>query len=160
MIAFDKNGNKAEKSYKLVIKEKSQETASTSQAQQPVASQSGTQSQAPSQSNQSSNGSNASSGSQPAPSQPKTVCPNGNEPQDPNLPCNAWYSGGFDQCYKDSSGNVVTFPSSRTAYDWADAQMMNPDPSQNFQRIYGYSNFVTTPIGKNDNTHYYCVSFE
>ena len=55
VIAFDKNGNRAEKSYKLVIKEKSQETSSTTQPQQNAPTQSG--SQAPSQSNQSSSGS-------------------------------------------------------------------------------------------------------
>ena len=154
ITAFDKNGNKAEKTYKLIIKEKSQETVSTSQAQQPVASQSGTQSQAPSQSNQSSSGSNASSGSQPAPSQPKTVCPNGNEPLDPNLPCDAWYAGGYDQCYKDANGNIVVFPSSEAAWDWAKEVMTN-DRSFDI-----YSNFVTTPISKNDGSHYYGVSFE
>lgn len=78
VTAFDKNGNKAERTYKLILKEKSQETASTSQAQQPVASQSGTQSQASAQGNQSSNGSGASSSqpsqSQPQPSQPEQSC--------------------------------------------------------------------------------------
>ena len=90
VTAFDKNGNRAEKSYKLVIKEKSQETSSTTQPQQNAPTQSG--SQAPSQSNQSSSGSSSSS-SQPAPSQPKTVCPNGNEPDNPNLPCETFIAG-------------------------------------------------------------------
>ena len=147
VIAFDKNGNKAEKSYKLVIKEKSQETASTSQAQQPVASQSGTQSQAPSQSNQSSNGSNASSGSQPAPSQPKVVCPNGNEPKNPDLPCDAFISGSYNEAYRDASGNIVAFPTAEEAYDWAwDEMLNNPEIVQN------YSSFATIPLGKNDGT--------
>ena len=155
VTAFDKNGNKAEKAYKLVIKEKGEATEN-----QPVSAIQGGQSQSssnsslPSQSNQSSNGSNASSGSQPAPSQPKVVCPNGNEPIDPNLPCNAWYSGGFDQCYKDASGNPMVFPSSEAAWDWA------YDVMSNNKEFDIYSSFVTTPIGKNDNTHYYCVSFE
>ena len=78
VTAFDKNGNKAEKTYKFVIKEKNEDQTSTSQSQQPVASQGGTQSQAPSQSNQSSSGSNASSSqpsqSQPQPSQPEQSC--------------------------------------------------------------------------------------
>ena len=147
VTAFDVNGNKAEKSYKLVIKEKSQETASTSQPQQPVASQGGTQSQAPAQSNQSSSGSNASSGSQPAPSQPKTVCPNGNEPKNPDLPCDAFISGSYNEAYRDASGNIVAFPTAEEAYDWAwDEMLNNPEIVQN------YSSFATIPLGKNDGT--------
>ena len=156
VTAYDKNGNKTEKSYRLVIKEKSQETASTSLSQ-------GTQSyQAPAQSNQSS-GSNTGGAiaeqPTPEPSQPKFVCPNGNEPIDPSLPCDAWYSGGYDTCYRDESGNIVVFPTAEAAYDWADAQLMNPDINENFQKKYGYSSFITSPIGKNDNTHYHGVVF-
>ena len=153
VIAFDKNGNKAEKSYKLVIKEKSQETASTSQAQQPVASQSGTQSQAPSQSNQSSSGSNASSGSQPAPSQPKTVCPNGNEPDNPNLPCETFIAGDLENAYKDASGNIMAFPTAEAAWDWA-YDVMSNDKSFDI-----YSRFATVPLWRNDQTSWDGVVF-
>ena len=162
VTAFDVNGNKAEKSYKLVIKEKSQETASTSQPQQPVASQGGTQSQAPAQSNQSSSGSNASSGSQPSQSQPKAVCPNGNEPIDPSLSCDTLITGresNYANVYKDTSGNPVVFPSSNAAAQWAHSQMMRED-DENFQEKYGYSNFVTLPMLKNDGTSWNGVHFE
>ena len=158
ITAFDKNGNKAEKTYKLIIKEKSQETVSTSQAQQPVASQSGTQSQAPSQSNQSSSGSNASSGSQPAPSQPapsqpKVVCPNGNEPDNPNLPCETFIAGALENAYKDASGNIMAFPTAEAAWDWA-YDVMSNDKSFDI-----YSRFATVPLWRNDQTSWDGVVF-
>ncbi len=153
VIAFDKSGNKAERTYKLIIKEKQAESEN-----QPVSSNQGGSSQAPTQNGgtqsqvPASNGSNASS-SQPAPSQPKVVCPNGNEPLDPNLPCDAWYSGGWETCYRDASGNIVAFPTAEAAYDWAYDVMLN-DRSFDI-----YASFVTSPIGKNDNSHYHGVVF-
>lgn len=152
VTAFDKNGNKAEKSYNLVIKEKDTEN------NQEVANNQGGASQKPSNNNGYSNNgggqtnSGNSGGSTAAPS--RKVCPNGNEPFDPNLPCDAWYAGGYDQCYRDASGNIVVFPSSEAAWDWAKEVMTN-DRSFDI-----YSNFVTTPISKNDGSHYYGVSFE
>ncbi len=143
VIAFDKNGNRAEKSYKLVIKEKSQETSSTTQPQQNAPTQSG--SQAPSQSNQSSSGSSSSS-SQPAPSQPKTVCPNGNEPKNPDLPCDAFISGSYNEAYRDASGNIMAFPNAEAAWDWA-YDVMSNDKAFDI-----YSSFATLPLGKNDGT--------
>lgn len=153
VTAFDKNGNKAEKSYKLVIKEKAEEN------NQPVASnQGGSQTQTPSHNNgtvsnsggQANNGNSGGSTTTP----PKKVCPNGNVPLDPNLPCDAWYSGDYDTCYKDANGNIVVFSTSQEAYTWAKNAWLSGEIKES------YSNFVTTPISKNDGSHYYGVSFE
>lgn len=157
VIAFDKNGNKSEKAFKVIIKEKEESE------NQVASNQGGTSKpQTPSQSgsSQANSGGNTGNTTAQKPSTPKVVCPNGNEPYDPNLPCDAWYSGGYDQCYRDSSGNIVVFSTDIAAADWADAQLSNPNMEENFQWKYGYHSFVTTPIGRNDRTHFHGVSFE
>ena len=159
VTAFDKNGNKAEKSYKLIIKEKTQENQNQSVAN----NQGGSQTQAPSNNNgtvsnsggQANNGNSGGSTTTP----PKKVCPNGNEPDNPDLPCEAFVAGDIVNAYKDASGNIMAFPSSEAAYDWADAQLMNPDPNENFQKKYGYSSFATVPLWRNDNTSWNGVVF-
>ncbi len=174
ITAFDVNGNKAESSYKVTVKAKPQEP----EVQQPV-SQTPTQTNTNNgySNNQGSTSSNTnapvvnntpapqpstntgdtSSQNTQKPQQPavtKKVCPNGNEPIDPNLPCDAWYSGGYDQCYKDASGNIITFPTAEEATDWAWNEVLNnPDIASK------YAGYVTTPIGKNDNSHYHGVTF-
>lgn len=155
VVAYDLNGNKTEKSYQLVIKEKDQATEN-----QPVSSNQGGSSQAPTQNGgtqsqvPASNGSNASS-SQPAPSQPKVVCPNGKEPLDPNLPCDTILTGrndNYSQCYKNASG-LVLFPTSQEAYTWAKNAWLSGEIEGN------YSSYVTTPLSKNNQTSCYCVTF-
>ncbi len=166
ITAFDVNGNKAESSYKVSVKAKPQE----SDVQQPV-NQTPTQTNTNNGYSNNQNGSSAGSSNKPAtnntgssnqgtqskPQQPvpaKKVCPNGNEPIDPNLPCDAWYSGDFEHCYKDESGNIVLFPTAEEAYDWAWNEVLN-----NPEIASKYSSYVTTPIGKNDNSHYHGVTF-
>ena len=173
ITAFDVNGNKAESSYKVSVKAKPQEP----EVQQPV-SQTPTQTNTnngysnnqgstssntnapvvnntpvpqPSTNNNGSSSQNIQKPQQPAVT--KKVCPNGNEPIDPNLPCDAWYSGGYDQCYKDASGNIITFPTAEEANKWAYNALLN-DSSFDI-----YAGYVTTPIGKNDNSHYHGVTF-
>ena len=155
VIAFDKNGNKTEKSYQLVIKEKSQETSSTTQPQQ--SSQGSYQTPQSNQSGGSNTGGTVTEQPTPEPSQPKFVCPNGNEPIDPNLPCETILTGradNYSQCYKDSSGNIMAFPTAEAAWDWA-YNVMSNDKAFDI-----YSSFVTTPLMKNDGTECDCVTFE
>ena len=146
VVAYDLNGNNSEKSYKLIIKEKTEEN------NQPVSSNQGGSSQAPTQNGgtqsqvPASNGSNASSGSQPAPSQPNVVCPNGNAPKNPDLPCDAFISGSYNEAYRDASGNIMAFSTAEEAYDWA-YDVMSNDKSFDI-----YSSFATLPLGKNDGT--------
>lgn len=155
VVAYDFNGKKSEKSYKLILKEKEQNQEGENQS---VASnQGGSQTQTPSHNNGTVNNSggqaNSSNSGGSTTTPPKKVCPNGNEPLDPNLPCDAWHPIGLDQCYRDASGNIVAFPSSKTAANWAKEVMTN-DRSFDI-----YSTFVTAPIAKNDGTEYYGITF-
>ena len=158
VTAYDVNGNKAESSYNVTVKKKSQEQTPTQNNNQ----SSGNNSTSNNQGSYKPSDGNSGSSSKPNQSKPTTtakVCPNGKKPINPSLPCDAWHTSGIDQCYKDASGKVVAFRTAEAAYDWADAQLMNPDRNKNFQIKYGYSSFVTTPIAKNDGTEYHGVTF-
>ena len=115
VTAFDVNGNRAEKSYKLILKEKLQETVSTTQPQQSASSQSG--SQAPSQSNGSNASSSQPSQSQPQPSQPEQSCdgihPNamGNSGQlfDNPKEAQAWANAYIEKDHDGGNGTILNY---------------------------------------------------
>ena len=122
VIAFDKSGNKAERTYKLIIKEKQAESEN-----QPVSSNQGGSSQAPTQNGgtqsqvPASNGSNASSSqpsqSQPQPSQPEQSC-DGIHPNamgeggllfDSPEEAKAWANAYIEKDDESGAGNIVNY---------------------------------------------------
>lgn len=136
VTAFDKNGNKAEKEYSVVVKEKpKEETSSNTQTnnyKKPTTNQSTSSS-----SNSSPSSSNNQQTSTPAPS--KTVCPRtGKEPTDPSQPCDAvlnWYG----------ANPQILFNNFEEADAWADDKLMN-DP----EYYKNYSGYVVSEICTND----------
>ena len=174
ITAFDVNGNKAESSYKVTVKAKPQEP----EVQQPV-NQTPTQTNTNNgySNNQGSTSSNTnapivnntpapkpstntgstSSQNTQKPQQPavtKKVCPNGNEPKNPDLPCDAIISGHPEECYKDASGNIITFPTAEEANKWAYNALLN-DSSFDI-----YAGYATLPLGRNDGTQCNGVAFK
>ncbi len=131
VVAYDKNGNKAEKEYTLTVKEKpKEETAnnvSSGYTKNTVTSNQQPVSQAPAQS-----GGNTQSAPQPS----KTVCPRtGLEPEDPSKPCDAVldWQGANPQ---------ILFNSFEEANQWGWDQMMN-NPEYDKYTGYGASNICT-----------------
>ena len=135
VTAFDKNGNKAEKEYSVVVKEKpKEETSSNTQTQGnnnkvPTTDQSTSKAPSTPSTNQ--------KPSSPAPS--KTVCPRtGKEPTDPSQPCDAvlnWHGANPQMLFK-------TF---EEATNWANDKIMN-DP----EYCKNYSGYVASNICTND----------
>ena len=167
ITAFDSNGNKAESSYKVTVKPKPQEPVAQQPTYQPSNQSSGnsgyTNNQGSSSSNSKPVSNNSGSSNQTAQSKPqqpastKKVCPNGNEPIDSNLACDTILTGredNYSRLYKDSSGNIVAFPTSEAAYDWAwDEVLNNPEIANN------YSSYVTLPLSRNDGSSCHGISF-
>ena len=169
ITAYDVNGNKAESSYKVSVITKPQEP----EVQQPVnqtPTQTTTNNGYPNNQNGSSSGSDnkpatnntgsGNQGTQSKPQQPvpaKKVCPNGNEPENPDLPCDTILTGredNYSKEFKDASGKVLTFSTSEEAYDWAWNEVLN-----NPEIASKYSNYVTTPLWRNDKITVYGVTF-
>ena len=136
VTAFDKNGNKAEKEYSVVVKEKpKEETSSNTQTnnyKKPTTNQSTSSS-----SNSSPSSSNNQQTSTPAPS--KTVCPRtGKEPTDPSQPCDAvlnWHG----------ANPQILFNNNDEARAWANDKLLN-DP----EYYKNYSGYVASNICTND----------
>lgn len=141
VVAYDKNGNKAEKEYTVTVKEKPKEnnTASVSSGytNNTVTSNQKPVSQAPAQS-----GGNT----QPAPKPSKTVCPNGNEPENPSLPCDAVLDWGY-------ANPQIAFPSFDEACSWANDKLMN-DSTYDI-----YTGWSTAGIIVNDGGEWYAIRF-
>ena len=144
VTAFDKNGNKAEKEYSVIVKEKpKEETQASNQTQgnnykAPVTNQS---------TSNSSNSTPSTNNSQASASTPsKTVCPNGNEPINPSLPCDAvinWYH----------ANPQIAFSSCDEADKWAWEQMDKPEYYKK------YSGYSVAPVTRNDQSDTYAVQF-
>ena len=133
VTAFDKNGNKAEKEYSVVVKEKpKEETSSNTQTnnyKKPTTNQSTSSS-----SNSSPSSSNNQQASTPAPS--KIVCPRtGKEPEDPSKSCDAVLDW-------EGSNPQILFNSFEEANAWADDKLMN-DPAYGIYLGYVASNICT-----------------
>ncbi len=126
VVAYDKNGNKAEKEYTVTVKEKSKENNTTSASSGYNAATSNQQASSKVQTPTQSNGS-----TQPAPKPSKTVCPRtGLEPEDPSLPCDAVLGWGEGDGFYNPH---IKFDSPSAANQWADDQMMNnPDYYKNY----------------------------
>jgi len=153
ITAYDKNGNKAEKSYKVTVKEKPKEVVSQPQPQtqntQPVQSQTmqpsqqqstATNTQPSTQSNQETNQKPAPT---PAPEQEtkKIICPRtGKEPEDPTKPCDAVIDW-------EGANPQILFDSFEEANQWGWKQIKDPDPEwEDFidaHKGYGASNVCT-----------------
>lgn len=166
ITAFDSNGNKAESSYKVTVNAKPQEPVAQQPAYQTSNQSNGNNEYTNNQGSSSSNSKPVSNNSgssnhtaQSKPQQPastKKVCPNGKEPENPNLPCDTILTGredNYSQEYKDASGNVITFPTSQDAYIWANNAWLSGEIKES------YSSYVTTPLWRNDKVTVYGVTF-
>lgn len=132
VTAFDKNGNKAEKEYSVVVKEKPKEETQVSNQTQgnnnkvPTTNQSTSKAPSTPSTNQ--------KPSSPAPS--KTVCPRtGKEPKDPSQPCDAvlnWHG----------ANPQILFNNNDEARAWANDKLMN-DPAYDIYLGYVASNICT-----------------
>ena len=142
VIAYDKNGNKAEKEFSVVVKEKSkEETSANTQTQGnnnkvPTTDQSTSKAPSTPSTNQ--------KPSSPAPS--KTVCPNGKEPKNPALPCDSVIDWGY-------ANPQISFKTFEEARDWANDKLLN-DSAYDV-----YSGWSTASIIVNDGSDWYAVRF-
>ncbi len=143
VTAFDKNGNKAEKEYSVVVKEKpKEETSSNTQTQGnnnkvPTTDQSTSKAPSTPSTNQ--------KPSSPAPS--KTVCPNGKEPKNPALPCDSVIDWGY-------ANPQISFKTFEEANAWANDKLLN-DP----EYYKNYSGWSTASIIVNDGSSWYAIRF-
>ena len=138
VIAFDKNGNKTEKEFSVVVKEKPKEETTNTQTQTQTNNTYKTPSTNQSTSS-SSNSSPSSSNNQQASTPSKTVCPRtGKEPENPSLPCDAVLDW-------EGANPQILFDNIDVASAWADDKMMN-DP----EYYKKYRGFGATDICTND----------
>ena len=137
VTAFDKNGNKAEKEYSVIVKEKpKEETQASNQTQgnnykAPVTNQS---------TSNSSNSTPSTNNSQASASTPsKTVCPRtGKAPEDPTKPCDAVLDW-------EGANPQILFNSFEEANQWGwDKSKNDPEYYEN------YSSYSATTICTND----------
>lgn len=136
VTAFDKNGNKAEKEFSVVVKEKPKKVTSTNTQTQTQTNNYKTPStnQSTSSSSNSSPSSNNQQASAPTPS--KTVCPRtGKEPIDPSQPCDAvldWHG----------ANPQILFNNNDEARAWANDKLLN-DSTYDVYTGYVASNICT-----------------
>lgn len=153
ITAYDVNGNKAEKEYSVTVKEKPEEPIQEPTYQQ---SSSGGNANTYNPSGETSN--TVGSKQEPTNTQPSaTVCPNGNEPRDPSLPCD--YVVAPSNFYE-TAIPATLFANNSLAYDYGNACLFaDATICPNYSDYDIYYSFAVGPGMLNDGTEGYYLNW-
>lgn len=142
LIAYDKHGNKTEKEYIVDVKEQKEINTNNGSSNANSGNKNGTQN------SQQEGITTPPSNQNTAPPVSKIICPNGNEPLDPNLPCDAVTSGAWNQ-----ADPKIQFDNGDAAYSHGWNLLVN-------DRDYSskYRDFTIAPCQRNDTSTFYVIT--